>query len=296
MAKPCANLRVITCRGTLSIDAVLRPLPALITSHITAGSSPDFTPNTTASAVAAIAVAESRLFASFIVWPMPGRSPMKNTLPKTASIGSSSVQSARGPATITASVPATAPATPPLTGESTAVMPFAASAAAISRAAVAPVVERSITVFTFDPPATPPAPSATSRTIGGVGRLSSTVSTAEATAADDAAARAPFAVERSDRLRADVVHDELVAGGNEPQRHRLAHPAEPDETDLLGHDLPPAVTTNTARQENDSTAAVAAFYGPRRKGVNVARRNGISRCGATSARCGGDSLVQWTRR
>jgi hypothetical protein len=215
----------------LSIEAVLRPLPALITSHMTAGSSPDFTPNTTASAVAAIAVAESRLFASFIVWPMPGRSPMKNTLPKTASIGSSSAQSARGPATITASVPATAPATPPLTGESTAVMPFAPSAAAISRAAVAPVVDRSITVFTFDPL---PTFAATSRTIGGVGRLSSTVSTAEATSAGDAAARA-LRDECGDRLRADVVHDELVAGGDEPQRHRLAHPAEPDETDLLGH-------------------------------------------------------------
>ncbi len=80
----------------------------------------------------------------------------------------------------------TAPATPPLTGASTPVMPFFASAAAISRAMVAPVVERSITVLTLVPEATPSFPSTTSRTMGGVGRLESTVSTAEATAAADA--------------------------------------------------------------------------------------------------------------
>ena len=52
---------------------------------------------------------------------------------------------------MTASVPLSAPATPPLTGESTPTMPLAASAAAISRAIEAPVVERSSTVFTFEP-------------------------------------------------------------------------------------------------------------------------------------------------
>ena len=132
-----------------------------------------------------------------MVWPMPGRSPMKNTGPKFFSMGSSSLKSAFGQATITASVPLTAPATPPLTGASTAVMPFAASAAAISRAAVAPVVERSSTVLTLVPAMTPSAPSATLRTIGGSGRLRSTVSTAEATAAGDAAALAPFATSAS---------------------------------------------------------------------------------------------------
>jgi hypothetical protein len=97
-------------------------------------------------------------------------------------------------------VPFSAPATPPLTGASTAVMPLAASAAAISRAAVAPVVERSRTVLTIEPAMTPsalPVPSVTLRTIAGSGRLRRTVSTAEATAAGDAAANAPFATRAS---------------------------------------------------------------------------------------------------
>jgi hypothetical protein len=34
-----------------------------------------------------MAVADNMLLASFIVWPMPGFSPMKNTLPMTASTG-----------------------------------------------------------------------------------------------------------------------------------------------------------------------------------------------------------------
>ena len=89
------------------------------------------------------------------------------------------------------------------------------------------------------------------------------MSTADATAAGDAAARAPLADERRDRLRADVVHGELVAGVDETRRHRLAHLAEADETDVLGHDAPPrgygflpSISANTSRaQRNDSTAA-----------------------------------------
>ena len=93
-----------------------------MTSIITAGSSPDFTPITTASDVATIAVADKKLLASFMVWPEPGFTPMKNTLPMTPSASFIASKSARGPDTITASVPFSAPPTPPLTGLSSCTM------------------------------------------------------------------------------------------------------------------------------------------------------------------------------
>src|SRR4051812_20640180 len=109
------------------------------------------------------------------------------------SAGSSTSCRSFGPETMTASVPFTAPATPPLTGESTATILRVASSAAISCAARGPVVERSTNVLTFLPDAMPPSPSATCRTIAGVGRLTRTVSTAEATALGEVAAIAPRA-------------------------------------------------------------------------------------------------------
>ena len=85
--------------------------------------------------------AESRLLHSFMVWPMPGFSPMKNGLPITDSTSFSSSKPARGPAYITATVPFSAPPTPPLTGRSMPVMFFAASASATRVAMRAPVVD-----------------------------------------------------------------------------------------------------------------------------------------------------------
>jgi hypothetical protein len=91
MAKPKSKLRGRIDFGNLASVAVLRPLPALMTSIMVAGSRPALTPNTTTSELAATAVADSRLLQSFMVWPIPGRSPMWNTLPMCFSIGSSSV-------------------------------------------------------------------------------------------------------------------------------------------------------------------------------------------------------------
>ena len=76
---------------TCSVDAVLRPEPALMTSIITDGSSPALTPIATASEVAAMAVAERKLLASFMVCAMPGLWPMTKTLPKTESASLTSV-------------------------------------------------------------------------------------------------------------------------------------------------------------------------------------------------------------
>ena len=114
-----------------------------MTSIMTAGSSPALTPIATASEVAAMAVAERKLLASFMVCAMPGLWPMMKTLPNTASASLTTSMSACGPDTMTASVPLLAPPTPPLTGESICTMFFLASAAQISAATCEPVVERS---------------------------------------------------------------------------------------------------------------------------------------------------------
>ena len=87
VAKPKSKVRGSTERGNLSRLAVLSPEPALMTSIMTAGSSPALTPITTASDVATIAVADRKLLASFMVCAEPGFSPMKNTLPMTSSAG-----------------------------------------------------------------------------------------------------------------------------------------------------------------------------------------------------------------
>ena len=102
--------------------AVFMPDPALITSIMTLGSSPDLTPITTASEVATTAVADKKLLASFMVWAEPGFSPIKNTLPMISSAGLTASASAFGPDTITASVPFSAPPTPPETGLSSCTM------------------------------------------------------------------------------------------------------------------------------------------------------------------------------
>jgi hypothetical protein len=60
-----------------------------MTSIITFGSRPAFTPITTASEVIATAAADRMLFASFMVCAWPGFSPRKKVLPKCCSIGCS---------------------------------------------------------------------------------------------------------------------------------------------------------------------------------------------------------------
>ena len=125
---------------------------------------------------------------------MPGFSPAKNSLPKVFIIGSISPKVFFGHDTMTASVPAFAPVMPPLTGESTQPIWRSASLPATSVATPGPVVDRSIISRTFEPlmmPALPP--SATSRTMSGVGRLTSTISACEATSAGEAATCAPRA-------------------------------------------------------------------------------------------------------
>src|SRR5262245_30794224 len=94
---------------------------------------------------------------------------------------------------MTASVPFVAPATPPLTGESTHATLRSPAALATTFATLGPVVDKSISVFSRDPRRMPPSPVLTACTIGGVGRLMSTISAAEATASADDAAVAPRA-------------------------------------------------------------------------------------------------------
>ncbi len=164
-----------------------------MTSIITFGSRPALTPMATASEVAAMAVAERKLLASFMVCAMPGLWPITNTLPSTASASLTTSMSACGPDTMTASVPLVAPPTPPLTGESICTMFFFASAAAISAATCEPVVERSTRRLMRLPWMTPPSPIATFSEICSDGRLAITVSTRSATSCGEEASLAPSA-------------------------------------------------------------------------------------------------------
>jgi hypothetical protein len=197
LVKPRLKVPGSTRRGNLSSVAVLRPLPALITSSMMRGSSPALTPITIASEVAAIAVAERKLLHSFIVCPAPGCSLMKNTLPITFSAGSTAATSARGPDTITASVPFSAPPTPPLTGESICTISRSPSVSKMRVAITEPVVDRSTKRRMRLPSISPPLPAATASTMSGVGRLAITVSTRSATSRTEFAASAPSATSRS---------------------------------------------------------------------------------------------------
>src|SRR5262245_5011434 len=205
--KPRLKARGSTTRPNLSSVAVLRPVPELMTSSMVCGSRPAFTPMTIASEVAVMAAADRKLLHSFIVWPAPGRSPMKNIRPIAASAGSIAATSPRGPDAINASVPLAAPVTPPLTGQSICTMPFSLSNSNMRLAMTAPVVERSTKRRTRLPSMTPPLPVATSSTISGVGRLAITVSAASATSRAEPAACAPSAVSRSigSRLVSDTM-------------------------------------------------------------------------------------------
>ena len=210
----------------------MRPEPALITSIITAGSRPAFTPIATASEVAAMAVAERKLFASFMVCAMPGLWPMTNTRPKTDNASLTTSMWPCGPDTMTASVPFLAPPTPPLTGESICTMFFFASSTQISAATRAPVVERSTKRLIFLPSMTPPSPSATFCEMASEGRLAITVSTRSATSAgEEASLRAqapPVAPPRHCvcRRRRACGRPRSAAAPS------AAHVAQPDKTDV----------------------------------------------------------------
>src|SRR6185295_5383556 len=66
MAKPKSKVRGRIDFGNLSTEALLRPVPELMTSSMTWGSRPPLTPITITSEVPARAAADSILFASFI--------------------------------------------------------------------------------------------------------------------------------------------------------------------------------------------------------------------------------------
>ena len=78
-------------RGTIEIyeqlaASELRPDDALTTSTIIGRSSPWCRPNAIASEVAASAVADRKLFSSFMAWPWPGCEPTWKMLPAMASM------------------------------------------------------------------------------------------------------------------------------------------------------------------------------------------------------------------
>ena len=78
-----------------------------------------------------MAVAERMLLSSFMVWPMPGCVPMKNTLPRWPRMGFRRSRISSGQDTMMARVPLFAPVTPPLMGASTSRMFLLARPAAM---------------------------------------------------------------------------------------------------------------------------------------------------------------------
>ena len=209
-----------------------------MTSIITAGSSPALTPIATASAVAAIAVAERKLLASFMVCAMPGFSPMTNTVPNTAS------------ASLTASIVGLR------AGHHHGQRALGGAADAAGHRAV----------DLHDVLLRERGGDLGRDARAGGGQVDQAL---DALAVDDAAfaerdllrhlqrrqarhhgldpvgdvwrRRGELGAERDqrrDRVVAGVVDDELVAGLDEPPRHRRAHVAQPDETDV--HDDVPS--------------------------------------------------------
>ena len=133
---------------------------------------------------------------------------------------------------MTASVPLIAPATPPETGESICTMLFLASAAAISAATREPVVERSMKRLTRLPC---DDAALAGRDLGDDLRRRQArhhgLDPVGDIGGDDGKLRAQRD-QRRHRVVAGVVDDELVAGLDQPARHRLAHIAEPDKADV----------------------------------------------------------------
>ena len=219
--------------GNLSELAVLRAVPALSTSTTRPGSSPAFTPITTASDVMAMAVADRRLFSSFIVCPIPGLVPQKKIFPRFSRIGRKRGRVSSGQDTMTASVPFSAPGSPPLTGESTATMFFFAQAlcdTARGRCARRRRIDEDLHAAAFGNPS---RPSATASTTGGVGRLTKTISHADATAAGESRACAPRSTRGRMIVGTRVVNREIEAGIQQAARHAAAHPPYADKTNTF---------------------------------------------------------------
>src|SRR3954449_9047349 len=176
--------------GNLSVVAELRPVLALSTSIIFAMSRPLAMPKATASDVAANAVADRKLLASFIEWPWRERTPTWKTLPvNDSSNARCAVNTSAGPLNINEIVAARAPAAPPDTGPSQYVTPTDSSSAAAWAAAAGPIVERSISVSTIEPSAATIA-SATANVAAPSGTLIKTVVQRRARSAIDSAATA----------------------------------------------------------------------------------------------------------
>src|SRR5690606_18034216 len=115
--KPVEKRRGSTCMGKLISTWKLRPVDALITSTMTAGSRPKRFPTINASAVAANALAATMLLRAFIACPQPRRPTRTSRSPSTRRIGSAVASAASSSVPIMiVSVPVSAFATSPETG------------------------------------------------------------------------------------------------------------------------------------------------------------------------------------
>src|SRR5215831_1075210 len=93
-------------RGTRFWNCTLLPVLTLMTSKILPGSSPAFLPNTSASAIATVAIWPSMLLINFIARPWPRSPTWKTFLPIARNRSSLAAKVSAGPPTITDRVPA----------------------------------------------------------------------------------------------------------------------------------------------------------------------------------------------
>ncbi len=167
-----------------------------ITSYSLCTSIPAAAPSSRASDAAAALQNASMLLHSFATDPMPTAPTWITSREKDFSSGRFASNSAASPPTMMTMVPSVARGTPPETGASSIFTPLAASPASTRRAVAGELVDRSITTVPgLACAAMPAAPSVTSSTCFGIGREVNTTSDAAATAAVEAPAAPPIAVQ-----------------------------------------------------------------------------------------------------
>ncbi len=170
-----------------------------------------------------------------MVWPAPGVSPMKNSLPKSDRTGWAASNAALGPPTITASVPSAAPFTPPETGASSEAILRSARPSASVLAAAGPLVDRSTKVLILA--AVDHAVRAQRRRLNDrrIGQGGEHQLRRVRHRLGRCGALGPALDQRRNGRVADVEHRQRMAGVEQPARHAPAHAPKPDESDVLAH-------------------------------------------------------------
>src|SRR5260370_37195774 len=223
-------------RGTLDSNAQLLPVLTRTTSWIARGSSPAFTPSTSASATATVFTWISMLFTSFIASPWPSAPMWKTRAPIARKRAWHAATVSAAPPTMIDSSPDAARSVPPLTGASSSATPRAASRSPSRRTASGSMVLMQITVW----PGTGGVDDAALARDdvlglrGGLHHADRPVGPGAHVGGGPGHHRASPTPEGGLR-RIDVVHHQGETMGEEVLRHRAAHGPQPHESDGASH-------------------------------------------------------------